>query len=143
MECHAADHGVDRILVGVCNKGAQGGGLGKQVEELMKRAGEHTAVVVRSTAYPSNPKAAVSQLIARLITEGGRRVVVEDSDWRTMLAFAAFQEKRGSDQGFHAWQSETRPLTSLKSLRTILDLDHPNPPKAGLITEPPGPRSRR
>ena len=39
VECHAADHGVDRILVGVCNKGPQGGGLGRQVEEVMKRAG--------------------------------------------------------------------------------------------------------
>ena len=107
----------------------------------MKRAGEHTAVVVRSTAYPGNPKAAVSQLIARLITGGGRRVVVEDSDWRTMLAFAAFQEKRGSDHGFLAWQSETRPLTSLKSVRTILDLEHREPEKTVRVGEPPGPAS--
>ncbi len=141
VECHAADESVDRILVGVCNKRAQGGGLSRQVEELMKRAGEHTAVVVRSTAYPGSPKAAISQLIARLITGGGRRVVVEDSDWRTMLAFAAFQEKRGSDHSFLAWQSETRPLTSLKSVRTILDLEHQEPEKTFGLSKPPAPTS--
>ena len=54
---------------------------------------------------------------------GGRRVVVEDSDWRTMLAFAAFQEKPRGSPHFLAWCRQTRPLSSLKSLRTILDLD--------------------
>ena len=67
-------------------------------------------------------------MIAKLITGGGRRVVVEDSDWRTMLAFAAFREKHGDDQGFPAWQKQTRPLTSLKSLA---DHPGPGPPGAG------------
>ena len=80
-------------------------------------------VVVRSTAYPSNPKTVVAQLIAKLITGGGRRVVVEDSDWRTMLAFESFREKHGAAATFAPWQTQTRPLTSLDSLRAILDLD--------------------
>ena len=127
VEIHDRDDSVERILIGVCNKAAQGGGLGRQIEELVKRAGEHTVVVVRSTAYPSNPKAAVSQLIAKLITGGGRRVVVEDSDWRTMLAFESFREKHGAAATFAPWQKQTRPLTSLNSLRAILDLDRLTP----------------
>ena len=72
VECHAVDHSVERILVGVCNKRAQGGGLGRQIDEVVKRAGEHTPVIVRSTDYPSNPKAAVSRQLGQLITSGGR-----------------------------------------------------------------------
>ena len=123
VEIHDRDDSVERLLIGVCNKRAQGGGLGRQIDELVKRAGEHTVVVVRSTAYPSNPKTVVAQLIDKLITGGGRRVVVEDSDWRTMLAFESFREqtRRGCD--LRAWQTQTRPLTSLDSLRAILDLD--------------------
>ncbi len=123
VEIHDRDDSVERILIGVCNKSAQGGGLGRQVEELVKRAGEHTVVVVRSTAYPSNPKTVVAQLIGKLVTGGGRRVVVEDSDWRTMLAFESFCEQQGAAAAFAPWQTETRPLTTLGSLRAILDLD--------------------
>jgi len=123
VEIHDRDDSVERILIGVCNKAAQGGGLGRQLEELVKRAGEHTVVVVRSTAYPSNPKTVVAQLLGTLITGGGRPVVVEDSDWRTMLAFESFREKHGSAATFGSWQTLTRPLTSLDSLRAILDLD--------------------
>ena len=82
VEIHDRDDCVERILIGVCNKRAQGGWLGKQIEELKKRAGEHTVVVARSTAYPSTPKAAVTKLLDKLVASGGRKVVVEDSDWR-------------------------------------------------------------
>ncbi len=123
VEVHHRDDSVERILIGVCNKGAQGGGLGRQIDELVKRAGEHSVVVVRSTAYPSNPKAAVTQLIGKLVSGGGRRVVVEDSDWRTMLALESFREQHGAAATFAPWQTQTRPLTSLDSVRAILDLD--------------------
>ena len=115
---------VECILVGVCNKRAQGGGLGRQIEEVVKRAGEHTPVIVRSTDFPNNPKAAVSRQLGQLITGGGRRVVVQDSDWRAMMALSSFRKQSGADPSFAAWLKRTRPLTSLNSLRAILDLDH-------------------
>ena len=74
-------------------------------------------------------------MIGKLITRGGRRVVVEDSDWRIMQAFARFEQKRGADPAFTAWQKQTRPLSSLESIRTILDLN-----RSG--NEPPTPKSR-
>ncbi len=119
------------MLVGICNKGAQGGGLGRQIDEVVQRAGKHTPVIVRSTAFPGSPKAAVSQQLGKLIAGGGRRVVIEDSDWRTMLALARFRsgDGNGADPGFAAWLKRTRPLTSLTSLRAILALDRPVEPK--------------
>ena len=123
VEIHDRDNGVERILIGVCNKAAQGGWLGKQIEELKKRAGELTVVVARSTAYPITSKAAVTKLLDELVASGGRKVVVEDSDWRAMLAFESFRAKQGTAGAFERWQRQARPLTSLNSLREILDLD--------------------
>ena len=131
---------VVRSLVGVCNKAPQGGALGRQIDEVVKRAGEHTPVIVRSTDFPSNPKAAVSRQLGQLITGGGRRVVVQDSDWRAMMALSSFRQQRGADPSFTAWLKRTRPLTTLTSMRTILDLDHRDEPKSA-TTSPPAPKA--
>ena len=87
VETHGPGNDVEKLLVAVCDKSARGGGLGKQVEETAKKAGENPAVLVRSTPYPTDPKAVVSKRIANLIvpTGKGRRVVVQNADcarWR-------------------------------------------------------------
>jgi Cdc6-like AAA superfamily ATPase len=133
VERQSGDEVVERNLVGICNRGAQAGALSRQIDEVVKRAGEHTPVIVRSTAFPSTPKAAVVQQLGKLIAGGGRRAVVEDSDWRTMMALAQFSlgRRAGGDPGFAAWLRRTRPLTSLASLRAILGLDRREEPRAG------------
>ena len=123
------DHSVMRSLVGVCNKAPQGGALGRQIADVVERAGEQTAVIVRSTDFPSNPKAAVSRQIGELITRGGRRVVVQDSDMAHDDGAGKFRHDYGSDPSFAAWLEQTRPLTSLSSVRAILGLDHHNEPR--------------
>ncbi len=141
VEIHGRDDSVERMLVGVCNKAAQGGGLGRQVEELKTRAGELTAVVVRSTAYPASARAVVSRLLEELVAGGGRKVVVEDSDWRSMLAFESFRAGQTATSALHAWRQQARPITSLKSLREILDLDRleQGPSRAGRKSAAPAP----
>ncbi len=141
VECHAVDQSVERILVGVCNKNPQGGWLSRQIDEVVKRAGEHTPVIVRSTEFPSSPKAAVVQQLGQLIKDGGRKVVVQDSDWRTMIALSGFRKQKGADSGFAAWLKQTRPLTSISSLRAILDLDYRDEPRE-TQTPPPNPPRR-
>ncbi len=128
VECHAVDQSVQRILLGVCNKNAQGGALGRQIDEVVKQAGEHVPVIVRSTDFPSNPKLVITRRIGELIIGGGRRVVVQDSDWRAMMALSQFRSKHASDPEFSAWLKRTRPLTSLASIRGILDLDRVDEP---------------
>ncbi len=90
-------------MVGVCNGTAKGGYLSRLITELATRAGENRPVIVRSTAFPASSNAAVSKQIGELITRGGRRVVVEDSDWRTMAAFRQFRKSHHEDPAFGAW----------------------------------------
>ncbi|HKM52479.1 MAG TPA: hypothetical protein VJY33_03655 [Isosphaeraceae bacterium] len=123
VQLQTPEHKSERILIGICNKAPQGGWLGRQVEELLRRAVQQTAVAVRSTAYPNNPKAAVTRLLRDLEEGGGRCLVVEDSDWRTMLLLAKFNEKHAGAPAYATWRQRTRPLAGLGSLRLILNLD--------------------
>ncbi len=120
-----------RLLVGVCNKAPQGGGLSRQIDEVIQKAGGRIPVVVRSTAFPVSRTAAVVQQLAKLVSDGGRRVVVEDSEWRAMMALATFRAGRETDPVFAAWVGRTGPLTGLASLRVILGLDHHRPGAPG------------
>jgi hypothetical protein len=122
-EVHGPGNAVAPLLVAACNKAAQGGWLGKQIIEAEKEAADFPLVLVRSTAFPSNPNTNIAKQIAAVIRRGGRRAVVEDSDWRTMLAFRAFQSQHGKQPDFAAWVRESQPLSKLASLRTILALD--------------------
>jgi hypothetical protein len=124
-ERHGPDDAVERILVGVCNKAPQGGALGRQIDEVVRRAGGIAPVIVRSTAFPASAKSAVVQQLQKLVDDGGGRTVVEDSEWRTMMALVRFRAGREPDPVFAAWLGRTRPLTSLAALRTILGLDRP------------------
>jgi hypothetical protein len=49
-----------------------------------------------------------------LITPAAARVV-EDSQWRTMLALSRFRMGREPDPVFTAWLGRTRPLTGLSA----------------------------
>jgi energy-coupling factor transporter ATP-binding protein EcfA2 len=123
VEKQGVDLSIERILAGICNKAAQGGGLSRQIDEVVQQAGDHTTVIVRSTDFPKSPKAAVSRQLGQLITRGGRRVVVEDSDWRSLMALLSFRKQHKADPSFGAWLKRTHPLVSLEPVRAILGLD--------------------
>ncbi|MGC8642530.1 MAG: hypothetical protein ACP5XB_21960 [Isosphaeraceae bacterium] len=118
------DGGV-RSLAAICNKAPQGGWLSGQVKELLKQAGEQSAVAVavRSMDFPSNPRTAIFQLLHEFVDGGGRQVVVEDSDWRTMMAMARFLDEHARAHALADWRKRTRPLASLSSLRQVLQLE--------------------
>jgi energy-coupling factor transporter ATP-binding protein EcfA2 len=134
VEAHGPENRVDRLLVAVCDRKAQGGGLAKQVSEVEKRAGEVPAVLVRSTEFPASPKAAISKQVAEVIRRGGRRVVVENADWRRMAAFQEFSRQRGARPDFKDWRSTSCPLSQTPSLRKILNID-------ALVKQGPAPRA--
>ncbi|HVK11287.1 MAG TPA: AAA family ATPase, partial [Gemmataceae bacterium] len=116
VETHRPGNVVDQLLVAVCNRKPQGGGLANQVTEVERRAGDIPVALVRTTDFPS-PTAQVSKQIGKLLKRDGRRVVVENSDWRRILAFAAFRGQHGARADFAVWQRAARPLGELKSLQ--------------------------
>ena len=132
VETHKPDGGVDRLLAAVCNKKAQGGGLGRQLTDVAKRAGDFPVALVRTTDFPASKGTQVVAQIAALLKRDGRRVVVADADLRRMLAFEAFRMQHGPRPDFGTWQKTARPLGELDSLQKILRL--------GSLTATPRPR---
>jgi GTPase SAR1 family protein len=129
---HATEESIDveispgegKLLVALCNKGTQRGALVRQIEQARKQARGRTPVIVRTTAFPSSPRSAVAEELGKLISKGGRRAVLEDSDCRLMLALRDFLREQATRAGLAAWLRSARPLTQLKSVRDILALEH-------------------
>ncbi|WP_206028712.1 helicase HerA-like domain-containing protein [Thalassoroseus pseudoceratinae] len=121
------DKPAQRLQVGICNKAPQGGWLGRQVKEVSRAAQdqepEAIPVIVRSTNFPKSPTSQISKQLGQLVAKGGRRVVVQDTDWRTMLAMQSFRKQHHADPQFSTWLAETKPLSQLKSIRDIFGID--------------------
>jgi hypothetical protein len=98
--------------------------------------------VARSAEFPKSAKAKISVQLGKLVARGGRKVLVEDSDWRLMSAFRTFHKLSSSKTGFSEWLRTECPLTRLKSLRRVLDLDHLKP-AAGTAPKPDEPVDRK
>lgn len=132
--------GDGKLHLALCNRKPQGGALARQIEQAQKDARGRTPVIVRTTAFPNNPRSAVAEEIGKLIAKGGRRTVLEDSDCRTLLALRDFRKQHESRADFAAWLRSARPLTQIKALRDILDLDHLRPaarqPPATAVAKP-------
>jgi hypothetical protein len=125
-----------KLLVALCEKKPQGGGLGKQMAEALKKAAGRTPVLVRTSDFPSTTGTKVAEQLGLLFRKGGRRVVVNDSELRELVALRAFREKHAGQSALTAWSRSARPVTRLKSVGDILGLDRLSPPP------PPEPRPR-
>jgi hypothetical protein len=136
VDRHAAADGVGKLLVAVCNKNVRGPGLGKQLGDLEKRAGEIPVAIVRTTDFPKSGKAI--EQIAKLLKRHGTKVVVADTDWRGMLAFKAFHQEHAARPEFVAWQKAARPLSGLDSLQRMLKLSTLPVRSRAVGTELPG-----
>jgi hypothetical protein len=115
------------LLVGLCERSAQGGGLKGQLEDLERARGTKTLVVVRSTDYPSNPKTQIAKFLGGLVRKGARRVKVEDADWRRMASFLQFEGAHRHDPNFGAFVRTDRPLLSVQALQELLAADKLRP----------------
>jgi energy-coupling factor transporter ATP-binding protein EcfA2 len=125
VELHGPGDAVERFLVAVCNGAMRGNVLLRQVNEVEGRAGEIPVAFVRSTDFPASPTAVTVKRLLELIEPKGkgRRAVVQDADWRLLLAFQEFARTRMNEPGFAEWQRASQPLSKLASLRKILALD--------------------
>jgi hypothetical protein len=114
----------EEILVAICNRAPQGGGLGGQCEAAQKRADPRILALLRCGEFPSKPNTAVWKTLASIIKNGGRKAVAEESDWRTIAAFRSFCRAHGRRAHFTAWLMEENHLSRLLPLIHVLDLDH-------------------
>lgn len=112
-----------KLQLGICNKRAQGGGLSGQVTEVSDTAEEQVPsaipVILRSTEFPKTPQALVCKQLGKLVARGGRRIVVQDTDWRTMLAMRSFRQKHTDHSQLQNWLVQSRPLAQLKCLQDL------------------------
>ncbi len=130
--------GTENLCIGVCNKDPRGGGLHGEVRGLVEKAGNRKIVIVRTIDFPKSPKAAVSVFIGDLVARGARRAVIEDNEWRTLMAWPHFRKEHGEQECFGDWQKAYRPVTRLPSIHKILGLEghgHVNLPEAGANSE--------
>lgn len=127
VEVLRGDEVIERIGVFVCNKNPKGGGLVRQVTDARKVAGHRRLALVRSTEFPSKAGSQVVDEIAKVITAGGRRAVLEDAASLTMLALREFREQHANAPNLSIWLSHDNPLSQLPVLRSILDLDRFEP----------------
>ena len=130
--------GAEPLLIGICNASPRGGGLGKQIDELRARAAKMGAkpIAARSTDYPDSPKTKVAGQLAQLVQAGGRRVVIQDSDWRVMQALGAFVTTHGGAPGLGAARRAERPLMTLASLVALLGAEPFEVPAAKPLDKP-------
>ena len=117
-----------RWQVGICNGGASGGKLSRQLAETVVAAQgaqpPRVPVAVRATGYPGkSPTTQIAKQFAAMIKEGGRRVVIEDAEWRTMDALRAFLDGPHQAHALAVWRAEEQPLSRLPGLRDLLHID--------------------
>lgn len=111
------------FYVGLCNRTPKFGWLQKQIthhtEEARRSANKPQLVLVRNDDFPSS--ATVIKALDKAFKSGGRKVIVTDADWRTVLAFRAFIRKHEGAEYFAAWLLQPR-LSRVGAVRQILNL---------------------
>ncbi len=127
--------GEHRLRVAFCNRGTQRGALARQIEQARKDARGKTPVAVRTSSFPTSPKSEAAIELGKLLSKGGRSAVLEDSDARLILALRIFREQHSDHPDFVVWLRSAQPLTQLKPVRDILDLDHLRAPQGSAPRE--------
>jgi len=108
--------------IGLCQKSPQGGALAKQIDKLQTMAGKRTAIAIRSVEFPADPKTKIALRLGEFVANSGKKVLVSDADWRTMVAMESFREQYAQQPDFMHWLQNERPLLGLPSFQQILDL---------------------
>ncbi|HEX8697355.1 MAG TPA: helicase HerA-like domain-containing protein, partial [Myxococcaceae bacterium] len=128
--------GEQRLRVAFCNRGPQRSALARQIEQARKDARGKTPVAVRTSSFPTSPKSEAAIELGKLLSKGGRSAVLEDSDARLVLALRIFREQHADHPDFAAWLRAAQPLTQLKPVRDILDLDRLRNPQGAAPPHP-------
>ncbi|EDX87076.1 hypothetical protein S7335_4783 [Synechococcus sp. PCC 7335] len=131
----------ESLLLGLCQKSSAGGALLRQIQAFESAASGYIPVILRTTEFPGNPRTQTAAKIGSFISNGGRRAMVVDSDWRKMIALQKFRELHGSRTDYQQWLQTERPLSQLPSIQEILKLrqlivEIPNSPPTAIPAYP-------
>ncbi len=113
---------IEPLVIGLCNKDARGGGLEREIKEFVSSVSAGRIIIVRTAEFPSAPASKIVQYLGGLIKKGARCVVIEDSDWRAMMAFQEFHKRNRAKPEFFTWLRRAKPLSRLPSVQAIFDL---------------------
>ncbi|HVV85688.1 MAG TPA: DUF87 domain-containing protein [Kofleriaceae bacterium] len=150
-----APPGLRRRIVELCNRGPQGGHLGRQIAGLRALAAPDVVpVALRSTAFAFGPRSDINRQLGELIAAGGRAIVVLDGDLRAIAAHAGFLRAHAGHAQLASWRATARPMAELELFRELLDLDQlaarppappspPPPPAVAAAPAPPPPAAAR
>jgi hypothetical protein len=82
--------------------------------------GGQRVLILRSTEFPRGARTQVGQLLEEIAAVGGQRLVVQNSEWRALLAMEVFRAEHGRKPQFTEWLRRERPLTRLHVIQSIL-----------------------
>ncbi len=110
-------------LVALCDKGAQGGGLMRQINAAagLRIGPDQTLVVLRSTQFPRT--GATIDKINQMRSAGDRFAVVDAPAWQTMQAMKTFlgtEAAKYAPDVVRDWRRTDGPLVSLPGLSEIV-----------------------
>jgi energy-coupling factor transporter ATP-binding protein EcfA2 len=117
---------TEHLYVALCNRTPQFGWLARQISQHTKTAradaNEPVLVLTRNDDFPEAKT--VSKEIAIALQGGGRRVIVQNAEWRAMIALQRFSELHHREAFFSEWRADENHMSRLGSIRDIVDLDH-------------------
>ncbi|APR80581.1 Hypothetical protein A7982_05928 [Minicystis rosea] len=116
----------EHLYVALCNRQANFGWLARQISQHTKAARDdaNQPILVLTRNDEFSAAKSVTQQIALALKGGGRRVIIQDAEWRAMLALQRFTELHDREPFFHEWRADENHMSRLGSIRDILDLDH-------------------
>jgi hypothetical protein len=121
-QLHVEGPTIGHRVIAMTNRPPQGGHLGKQLDALRTLAQSGVIpIALRNSDFQFKAKSAISQRVGELIAAGGRTVVLEERELRTIRAARDLADANTPD--FAEWRRLKRPITQLSFIRQILDLD--------------------
>lgn len=140
---HHADNGMTldaewfpATYVAITESVPQGGRLLRQMKTAQTNAKHRTLVLVRSDVIVRSPRSQTARFHGRVIAQGGRSVIVSDSDWRALVAFLQFHRDHHQHPDYETFQRTEKPLTSLSCIQELLDRDELKIPDPEQVVSP-------
>jgi hypothetical protein len=107
----------------LCNKSTQGGSFKRQLDRALQSMGTKSCFMVRASDFPPNTKSQTSLAFRKFRESGGRSLLIPIAEWERMAIVRDFHAAHAHDPGFATWFEQSKLLSGLASLVTLLRLD--------------------